>query len=294
MKQYNSPSRKVFLVLNYLFLGLLGLLCLLPLVHVLAVSFSSSEYVAAGEVKLWPVAFTLKAYEFVSNRPEFVRAFLVSLERVALGLFVNLLLTLLSAFVLSRDEKKFKWRNFYAWYFVITTIFSGGLIPGYLVVKGTGLINSIWALILPGAVPVFSVILLMNFFKGLPRELEEAAYMDGAGHWRILVSIFVPLSKPALATITLLMMVGHWNSWFDGLIFMNKPVKYPLQSYLQTVIITPDIKLISSTDLELLRVVNDRTSKAAQIFLATLPILLVYPFLQKYFTGGLVMGSVKG
>lgn len=294
MKQYNSSSRKVFLLFNYLFLSMIGVFCLLPLVHVLAISFSSSEYVAAGEVKFWPVGFTLKAYGFVSNRPEFIRSFLVAIQRVALGLSVNLLLTLLSAFVLSRDEKKFRWRNIYAWYFVVTMIFSGGLIPGYLVVKGTGLINSIWALILPGAVPVFSVILLMNFFKGLPRELEEAAYIDGAGHWRILTRIFVPLSKPALATITLLMIVGHWNSWFDGLIFMNKPDKYPLQSYLQTVIITPDFKFISSTDLELLRVVNDRTSKAAQIFLATLPILMVYPFLQKYFTSGLVMGSVKG
>lgn len=294
MELNSSINRKIFLIVIYILLAVIALVCIFPLMHVLAVSFSTSQYVAAGEVNLWPVGFTLDAYRYVAARPQFIKAFSISVQRVVLGLLVNLVLTLLSAYVLSKDQKKFKWRNAYSWYFIITILFNGGLIPGYLVVKSTGLIDSIWALILPGAVPVFSVILLMNFFRGLPRELEEASYIDGAGHWRTLASVFVPISRPGLATITLLLLVSHWNSWFDGLIFMNTMNKYPLQTYLQTIIVFPVISVVTGSNLEELSNVNERTSKAAQIFVAMVPILMVYPFLQKYFTKGLVLGSVKG
>jgi ABC-type sugar transport system, permease component len=294
MKLHNSLDRKIFLFFTYIFLALTALVCILPLVHILAISLSSGEFAAAGEVKLWPVGTTLDAYEYVIGRVQFIKAFYISAERVVLGLVVNLTLTLLSAYVLSRDEKKFKGRKFYVWYFIITILFSGGLVPGYLVVKGTGLIDKIWALILPGAVPVFSVILLMNFFKGLPKELEEAAFIDGASHWRTLFNVYVPVSKPGIATVTLLMLVGHWNSWFDGLIFMNTPDKYPLQTYLQTIIVIPVINVATVSDFDQLPKINEKTTRAAQIFVAMIPILMVYPFLQKYFTKGLVLGSVKG
>ena len=290
----NVTPRKLFTVFNYIVLTLLGLACLLPILHILAISLSSSAYVSAGEVNLIPIGLTLKAYDFVANRPEFIRAFQVSLFRVALGLSLNIFLAITSAYVLSKEPKTFRWRTFYVWYFIITTLFNGGLIPGFLVVRATGLINSIWALVLPGAVQTFCVILLMNFFRGLPKEMEEAACIDGAGHIRMLIQIFIPTSTPAIATITLLMIVFHWNSWFDGLIFMNRPENYPLQSYLQTVIISPDLKFSSSIDIEVLKTVSERTSRAAQIFLGTLPILIVYPLLQKYFMKGLVFGSVKG
>jgi len=137
------------------------------------------------------------------------------------------------------------------------------------------------------------LILLLNFFRGLPKELEEAAYMDGAGHWTTLWRIFVPLSTPVLATITLFATVHHWNSWFDGLIFMNSPMNYPLQSYLQTVVIQQDLSANTNVDLDSLAEISDRTAKAAQIFLGALPILLVYPFLQRFFVKGIVLGSVK-
>ncbi|TMY87285.1 carbohydrate ABC transporter permease, partial [Klebsiella pneumoniae] len=175
----------------------------------------------------------------------------------------------------------------------ITMLFHGGLIPLYMTVKYTGIMNTLWALVLPNAVPVFNVVLLLNFFRGLPKELEEAAFMDGAGHWTTLWRVMVPLSAPALATITLFATVGHWNAWFDGLIFMNSPDNYPLQSYLQTVVINRDLSLVSSSDLKALAEVSDRTAKAAQIFLGALPILLVYPFLQRFFMKGIVLGSVK-
>lgn len=294
MRVYNSAGTKAFAIANTVFLTGIALLCLLPIWNVLAVSFSSSEFAAANAVSFWPKGFTLKAYQFVADKPEFARAFLVSVKVVVLGTLINLILALPAAYVLSRDEKRFKWRNGYAWYFVLTMLFNGGLIPGYLTVKELGLLNTIFALILPGAVQVFSVILLMNFFRNLPREIDEAALIDGAGHWTNLLRIYAPLSKPALATITLFAIVGHWNAWFDGIIFMNSPENYPLQSYLQTVIIKPDFQIIASSDISLLSAVNERTSKAAQIFLATLPILIVYPFFQKYFMKGLVLGSVKG
>ncbi|MFC4596808.1 carbohydrate ABC transporter permease [Cohnella hongkongensis] len=288
-----SFSRRLFLIVNYTALIATALVCILPLAHVLALSFSSNAAATSGYVKLWPVEFTLKSYEFVLSRPAFMKSLLVTLERVAIGLPLNLLLTILIAYPLSKESSRFKLRTAYVWYFVFTMLFSGGLIPTYMTVNKAGLLDSIWALVLPGAVPVFNVVLLLNFFRGLPKELEEAAFIDGAGHFRTLWKIYFPLSLPAIATIALFTTVGHWNSWFDGLIYMNSPDHYPLQSYLQTVIASRDMTLASSTDLELLAEVSDRTVKAAQIFMGALPILLVYPFLQRYFVKGIVLGSVK-
>jgi len=288
-----SPSRRVFVVLNYAFLGLLGFLCVAPLVHVMAISFSSSSAATAGDVMLWPVDFTLKSYEYILERPEFKNAFLVTLQRVALGTVVNMLLTIIIAYPLSKEASAFRFRTAYAWYFVVTILFSGGLIPWYMTVKETGLLDSIWALVLPGAVPVFNVILLLNFFRGLPKALEESAFIDGAGHWKTLWLIYVPLSLPAMATIILFTVVGHWNSWFDGLILMNKPENYPLSSYLQTVLFKISLTGLSPQQMMDLAEVSNRTTKAAQVFVGALPILLVYPFLQRFFIKGIVLGSVK-
>ncbi|MFD0674726.1 carbohydrate ABC transporter permease [Cohnella sp. GCM10027633] len=291
---YATGGRRIFVACNYLFLAVVAAACLFPLINVLAISFSSSSAVGAGMVKLWPVEFTLKSYEFVIGKPEFSRAFLVSLERVAVGVPLNMLLTILVAYPLSRDRKDFRFRNAYAWYFVVTILFSGGLIPWFMTIKATGIIDTFWALILPGAVPVFNVILLLNFFKSLPEEIEEAALIDGAGRWQALWRIAVPLSAPAVATLTLFCIVTHWNSWFEGLMLMNSPEHYPLQSYLQTVIVNRDMTLMTAADVARWSEINDRTSKAAQVFVAMVPVLLVYPFLQKYFAEGIVMGSVKG
>ncbi|OXS55291.1 ABC transporter permease [Cohnella sp. CIP 111063] len=289
-----SFGRRLFVVLNYLFLAATAAACLLPLVNVLAISFSSSSAVAAGQVTLWPVDFSLKSYEFVIGKPEFGNAFLISVLRVAVGMPLNMLLTILIAYPLSKDRKHFRFRNAYAWYFVLTMLFSGGLIPWFMTIKMTGILDTFWALILPSAVPVFNVILLLNFFKSLPDEIEEAAEIDGASRWQALWRIAVPLSAPAIATLTLFCIVTHWNSWFEGLILMNRPEHYPLQSYLQTVIVGRDMALMTAADVARWAEISDRTSKAAQVFVAMLPVLLVYPFLQKHFAEGIVMGSVKG
>lgn len=294
MVRKQSSGRSVFLALNYLFLGVLSLLCVLPIVHVFAVSLSSSRAVSGGAVSFWPVDFTLASYEYVLQQNQFAASFLISVERVVLGTLISMCLTILIAYPLSKSNRQFKWRTRYVWFFVITMLFNGGLIPWYMVIKSLGMIDSLSALVLPGAVSVFNVVLLLNFFRELPAELDEAARIDGATQFQTLWKIYVPLSKPALATLTLFCLVGGWNSWFDGLILMNRPKNYPLQSYLQTVIFQIDYSHISDKDLSLMQLINNRTNRAAQIFVATFPILCVYPFLQTYFTKGIVMGSVKG
>ncbi|BFH62587.1 MULTISPECIES: carbohydrate ABC transporter permease [Paenibacillus] len=288
-----TPGRLTFTLLNYLFLGALSLMCILPMIHILALSFSSGSAAAAGKVTLWPVEFTTVAYQNIISKPQYITAFMVTLKRVVLGTSISMLLTVLAAYPLSKEASQFKFRTAYAWYCVITILFSGGLIPWYMTIKATGLMDTIWALVLPGAVPVFNVILLLNFYRGLPKELEESAKIDGANHFVTLFKIYLPLSTPALATIGLFTIVGHWNSWFDGLILMNRPENYPLQTFLQTIIIKKDFRFISSDELDILRQLSDRTSTAAQIFIAAFPILIVYPFLQRFFIKGIVMGSVK-
>lgn len=294
---YNySPSRRIFVVFAYAVLSVMSLLCVLPIIHVFAISLSGSATVQAGEVTFWPVDFTLDSYRYVASNRSFWVGLSVSVQRVVLGTGISLLLTILLAYSLSKETSVFRARTVYVWIFVFTMLFNGGLVPTYLVVKETGLINTIWALVLPGAVNVFNVVLMLNFFRGLPKALEEAAYVDGAGHGTILWRIFVPLSASSIATVTLFTIVGHWNAWFDGLIYMNHPSKYPLQSYLQTVVVQSALEMLQSgntRDLSLIAKISDRTTNAGQIFLGALPILLVYPFLQKYFIKGITLGSVK-
>ncbi|MCL2248147.1 MAG: carbohydrate ABC transporter permease [Oscillospiraceae bacterium] len=295
----SSPSRKVFVFCNAVFLTATALICILPFVNQLAISFSHSRYVQANQVMFWPMGFNTGAYDFILQGNQFMRALLVSLQRVAIGVPINLLLIILTAYPLSKAKRHFKLRNVYSWFFVVTILFHAGLIPMFMIVRFTGLIDSIWSLILPGALPVFSMLVVMNYIRSLPPELEEAAYVDGASHIRTLVSVVLPVSTPTLATVTLFSFVAHWNSWFDGLIYMNRVENYPLQSYLQTIVINIEAFFRNATNISadlalLLGLVNARTTAAAQMFLAIIPILLIYPFLQKYFTTGLVLGSVKG
>jgi putative aldouronate transport system permease protein len=279
---------------NLIVLAVIAMVCAFPILHTLALSLSSASAASSGRVTLWPVEFTTQSYTFVLENPAFLRSFGVSLLRVLVGVPVNMILTILVAYPLSRSTKDFRPRDYFAWFFLIPALFSGGLIPWYMIIRQTGLIDSFWALIIPGALPVFNVILLVNSFRNIPKELEEAAAMDGAGHWTILFKILLPMSMPILATLTLFVAVAHWNSWFDGIILMNTPANYPLQSYLQTVVINPDPRFLSERDLALLQLISNRTTRAAEIFIAMIPIMVIYPFLQRYFVTGIKLGSVKG
>jgi putative aldouronate transport system permease protein len=172
--------------------------------------------------------------------------------------------------------------------------FGGGLIPWFLVIRSLGLLNKVWALILPGALPVWNVILTMNFFRDVPRELEEAAIIDGASHWRILWDVYVPISVPALATMTLFSAVGHWNSWFDGMVLMSRTTLYPLQTFLRSIIVTMNLSMFMTLDAKTMYQISDRSCRAATILISTIPILIVYPFVQRYFIVGIKLGAVKG
>jgi len=286
-------GRKIFIFFNVVILIAVMLMGILPFVHLLSVSLSSNVAAMAAEVKLWPVGFTLEAYNYLSQKVEFLRSLWVSVERVVLGTLINMLLTIITAYPLSKSNEQFRFRTLYVWFFAITMFFGGGLIPTYIIIKETGLINTIWALIIPGALNVWNTVMLLNFFRNIPKDMEEAATIDGASQWAILWRVYLPVSLPSLATILLFTIVGHWNSWFDGILYMNSPEKYPLQSYLSTLVTSINKKAISIDDLNALENVSEKTLRTAQIFLGALPIMLVYPFLQKYFIKGITVGSVK-
>ncbi|MDF2835425.1 MAG: transporter permease [Paenibacillus sp.] len=280
-----------FDIFNYIGLALISLLCLLPIWHIAMVSISGEGPASKFAVGLLPIEFTVDAYGTILRMGKFWDAFGMSALRVAVGGLLNFVLTIMMAYPLSKESSYFRGRNVYIWFLVFTMLFSGGLIPMYMIINELNLINTIWALVLPGAVPVFNVILMINFMRQLPRELEEAALVDGASQYRIMTSIFIPLSMPVIATVTLFSVVGHWNSWFDGLIFMNDTSNYPLQTYLHVVLASRN--LINADQQTIMASLTNRTSISAQIILASLPILVVYPFLQRFFIHGIVMGSVK-
>ncbi len=290
--RYRSPSYIAFSWFNYIFIIALSLLCILPLIHIFAVSLSSKGPATANLVNFWPVGFTLDAYHQTLGNPSFLRALSIGVERTLLGTLISLAVTLMAAYSLSKSDLKFKGRTFYAWYFVFTMLFSGGLIPTYLVITNTGLNNSIWALVIPGAVNTWNMILMLNFFRSLPNELEDASLIDGAGHFRTMLQIFIPISLPGIATVGLFTMVNHWNSWFDGIIYLKHMKDYPLASFLQSIVVNDNLRQ-TGLDPAQLEQFSNRTVKASQIFIGALPILCVYPFLQKYFVKGMVLGSVK-
>ena len=289
-----STGRKVFRVVNVIVLILLALICLLPFVNVIAISFSDSFYVDSNQVYFWPKGWTTSACTYILTRASFWSSFRTSILRVLLGGSLNLFFIILTAYPLSKSNDKLHFRNVYTWYFFITMLVSGGMIPNYLLIAKLGLRDSIWSLVLPGALPVFNLVLMLNFFRQVPTALEEAALIDGAGHLRTLVQIYLPVSLPAIATITLFCIVSHWNAWFDGMIYITSPSKVPMQTYLRSVLIDMNMADMSADDYELYATLANRTVKCSQIIVATIPILCVYPFLQRYFVSGIVLGSVKG
>ena len=273
-------------------LVLIGVTTLLPLVNTLAISLSDKSAVSGGMVGLTPVGFNLDAYGYIISDGSFWRAFGISVLRVIVGASLNIVLAVLTAFPLSRTGKALPGRNIFMWLFVFGMILNVGLVPWYLTISNYKLIDTFWALVLPGAVPIWSVIILMNFFRSIPKELDEAARIDGANPWQLLWSIYLPTSLPALATITLFAIVGHWNSFFDGLILMNNPALYPLQTYIQQLVIA-DRPALNGGQARLLAELSNNTLNAAKLFVAMIPILLIYPLLQRYFVRGIMLGAVK-
>lgn len=289
-----SPSEKIFTVLNYIVLTFLVIICVIPFIHLIALSFSSSAAATSGTVGLIPKDFTIAAYKLAIEGKSFITAFMVSVKRVFLAVIINLIIMILTAYPLSKSDKVLPGRKFFSGYLIATMLISGGMIPLFMVVRSLKLANTIWALILPGAMSVWNTFMMMNFFRRLPKELEESAVIDGASQIQVLSRIVMPLSLPIIATMTLFVAVGHWNEWFSALIYMDSIKDYPLQTYLQMIITTPDYSQLDTLQLEEAAKVSNKNFQAAQILIATVPILVVYPFCQKYFVTGLTIGSVKG
>jgi putative aldouronate transport system permease protein len=289
---YKNPSYKVFNYINITLLILVSILCILPMVHILAVSLSGKTAAESNLVTLFPIDFNLDSYVKTFQNDNFMHAIQISVMRSVIGTAMAMMVTVLAAFPLSRSSIEFKPRNFYVWFFLIIMIFDAGLIPHYLLIQKIGLVGSFWVYIVPHLLSVWNVILMMNFFRGIPKELDEAATMDGATSFRIFWSVYLPISLPALATLSLFTLVGHWNNWFDGMLYMRSPDQWPLATLLQTIVVARDLSK-TGIDFEDLELLSNRSVKAAQIFIAMVPILVVYPFLQRFFVKGIVIGAVK-
>jgi len=289
-----TRGEKIFSIFNTIILLILGALCVLPFWYIFCVSISDAGAVTAGQVSFLPVRPTTEAYTYILGKVPFWKSMVVTIKRVVLGIPLSLFIMILCAYPLSKDKYHFKARGIYVWVFFLTMLFNGGMIPTYLVVNELGLLDSVWALVLPMTVNVFNMLLLLSFFRQVPTELEDAAFVDGASHWTILWKIFVPISLPVIATVTLFTTVQHWNSWFDGMIYMNKPENWPLQTYLRSIVIEFNVANMSIEEQKRLAEMSTKTVKCAQMFIGAIPILMVYPFLQKYFVSGITLGSVKG
>jgi multiple sugar transport system permease protein/putative aldouronate transport system permease protein len=289
----NSLSSRVIDVVVTVVLVILALSTILPLWYTLCLSLSDKSAAAAGLVGLWPVGFNLTSYKSILGDANFFHAFWVSLQRVGLGTAAELIATLLIAYPLSKSAQQFPARNAVMWFLIFAWLFSGGLIPWYQTMKSIGMINDIWGLVLGNSLPIFNVIVAVNFFRNLPKEIEEAALIDGAGPWQTFLQIYLPLSKPMIATITLFSMVYHWNEFFNGLVLSTRQAYYPLQTYIQQMIVVIDTTYMTQDQLQMLNEISNQTLNAAKIFIAMIPILLIYPLLQRYFITGFTLGSVK-
>jgi putative aldouronate transport system permease protein len=283
-------------ILIYAVLTLLGLITVLPVLNILAKSLSESSAIATHPLMLFPRSWTLEAYRYIFETPVLLRSFGITVFVTVVGTALNLLFTTTAAYGLSKTY--LPGYRVLMWIVIVPMLFGAGLIPTYLMLKSLGLINSIWVLVVYGLVSPFNLILMRNFFWSIPPELEESARMDGAGDLRVLWHIILPLSKPVLATIGLFYAVAHWNDFFTGLFFITDSSKWPLQVVLRSIIIDQSMLGMGGqdspgNDIQRL-VISADNIRAATIIFSTIPILLAYPFLQRYFVKGIILGAVKG
>lgn len=291
-KKYGLTSgERIFGVVNYVVLVIIALSMLFPFLNMASKSFSSDSAINRGLVVLWPVGFQTGTYQYVLNQHEFWNGFGISLLITLLGTTGAMLVSCMTAYPLSRT-----WlfgRKTLVLAFVFCMLFSGGMVPDYLLRKSMNMLNTLWVLFVPGMLSVYNMILLKNFFEEIPEAVEESAQLDGAGSLRILFSIILPMSLPAIATIGLFYAVSFWDGYMDGLLYITKPELRPLQTYLYMVVTEATVM---TEDLDAIDIASRNTEaiRSATILLASLPIMCVYPFLQKYFVKGLHVGSVKG
>ncbi|MGO4499547.1 carbohydrate ABC transporter permease [Paenibacillus sp. 2RAB27] len=292
-KQYKSVPGTIFDVTNYVVLGVIGIVAILPFLYVIAGSFASDAELTQRSVFLIPETFTLSAYRFIFSTDTILKSIGVSLYVMVLGTFVNLFFTVTMAYALSK--RGLMGRNTVLNLIIFSMLFGGGLIPTFLVVRQLHMLDTYWALMIPGAISAFNLIIVKNFFQEIPPELEEAAKIDGCTELGLLWRIVLPLSMPVLATFTLFYAVGHWNNFFSALLYINDPSKWPLQVMLRQIVLLSQAAAgdINAMDPNFVKP-PEQSIKMAVIVVGTIPILLVYPFLQKHFAKGVLIGSVKG
>ncbi|MEF2245959.1 MULTISPECIES: carbohydrate ABC transporter permease [unclassified Paenibacillus] len=291
----DSVGEKIFSVFNYTFFILFSLTTLFPFINLIAKSLSSEAAVLSGRVNLLPVDIQFGTYKYVASNAMFLNALKVSVFITVVGTLLALFMTALAAYPLSKV--RLRGRTFFIIMYIFTMLFSGGLIPTYLLMRSIGLVDQLPVLFLPAMISVYNMLIIKSYFENLPDSLEESAKLDGASNLTILWRITIPLSLPVLATIALFYAVQFWNDYFASLIYINSPSLKPLQLYLKELFVTSsDAFLRSGNQINVEAAMNasPQSIQAASIILATLPILIVYPFLQKYFVKGVLIGSVKG
>ena len=289
-----SKKTKVFYGINYVLVTIVVLTMLFPLLNIIATSFSSENAIITNRVSIWPVEFTANTYKQVVERTQIFNAMKNTVILTVVGTAINMVVTICGAYPLSKS--RLTGRNVFLFLITLTMLFGAGLIPNFMLIKSLGLMNTYWAIWLPGAVSTYNMIVMKTFFSGIPSSLEESAYIDGANDLRILWSIILPLSLPSIATITLFYAVGHWNAYFNMILYITSSSKKVLQQVLRDLInsssATEQLQLTDSSDA--MQPIASESIKAVAIVIATLPIMCFYPFLQKYFTKGVMIGAIKG
>lgn len=300
MVKDNSLSSKILDIVIYVSLILLIVITLYPIIYILSVSLSSSEAYESGRVVFLPVDFNLDAYKVVFKAGTVPRSLFNSVIYTVLYTVVALLLTTSMAYPLSRAKERVPFKGFFSKLVVFTMFFSAGIVPNYLVVKYLGLMNSMWSLILPVAVTTYNLVVMRSFFEGIPIDLEEAAFIDGANEIVIFFKIMLPLAKAAIATVGLFYGVYMWNSWFTAMLYLKDSSKYPLQLIIRQIIMqnqmAAELAAMGDTSMQdaLGSTTNTEVVKYATLFISIVPMMAVYPFIQKYFVKGVMVGSVKG
>lgn len=287
-----SAGDRIFKALVTFLVVMLAMACILPFINLAAVSVSEPEAVVMGQVKLLPVGFSGVAYKTIIDNGLLIRSLWFTISLTVLFVAVTLAMTILCAYPLSRPDLRL--RRPLTLYIIFTMYFSGGMIPGFLLVNSLGLVDTVWALVLPGAINTFNMILMRTYFASLPRALEESARIDGANDLQILTRIILPLSMPMIATIMLFYAISRWNGLTDAVLYINKPNMYPLQLRLRQLIALNQVNDLMFEVPDLSRMVVSESMKSACLIFSVAPILLVYPWLQRYFVKGVMIGSVKG
>lgn len=290
----DSVGDTIFMVFNYIFLVFLFLITLYPIIYVVSSSFSDPKALMAGRVWIFPVNPTLEGYRVVFNYQKVWTGFYNSFYYAIVGTFINVILTLCAGYPLSR--KDFLGRNTISFLFAFTMWFSGGLIPSFLLVKNLHLYDTRWALIIPGAISVYNMIITRTYFQtNIPDELLESAKLDGCDDFRFLLKVVIPLSGPIIAVISLFYAVSHWNAFFNALIYLNKEKLYPIQIVLREVLILNTAQdMVSNMQIQAQRELMSELLKNSLIVVASLPVILIYPFVQKFFVKGMMIGAIKG